>query len=143
MSWGNRLVIVFLVFAGMMGTLVYKSVNTKFELVSKDYYKDELRFQDKIDGAANAAAAGKIILRQNQSAIMLQLPESLTDTMVEGEAWFYCKTNAERDQRIPVKMKNGQFTFDRSKFAKDSYELKLQLDAGNKKYYFEDFISIQ
>jgi hypothetical protein len=143
MSWGNKLVIVFLVFAVLMGTLVFKSVNTKFELVSKDYYKDELRFQDKIDGAANAAAAGEIILQQTQSVIILQLPVLLRNTIVEGEAWFYCKTNAERDRRMPVKIKNGQFIFDKSKFQKDSYELKLQLNTCNKKYYFEKFITIQ
>ena len=40
MNWGNKLMLVFIVFALLIGTLVYKSINTKYDLVSKDYYKD-------------------------------------------------------------------------------------------------------
>jgi hypothetical protein len=142
MSWGNKLVIVFLVFAALMATLVYKAVNTKFELVTKDYYKDELRYQDKIDGVANAAATGAITLSQDHSTVTLQLPVAMNNAIAEGEAWFYCKTNAGKDKRIPVRIENGKYIFDKATFAKDAYELKLQLVAGGKKFYFTDFITI-
>jgi len=49
MNWGNKLVLVFIVFGAFIGYLVYQAVNTKYDLVSKDYYKDELRYQEKID----------------------------------------------------------------------------------------------
>ena len=42
MNWGNRLVIVFLVFGAGMGFLVYRSIKTNYELVETDYYKHEL-----------------------------------------------------------------------------------------------------
>jgi hypothetical protein len=143
MSWGNKLVIVFLAFAALMATLVYKAVNTKFELVTKDYYKDELRYQDKIDGVANAATVGNISLSQDNSTISLQLPLAMQDAIAEGEAWFYCKTNAVNDKRIPLKIENGKYIFDKSSFPKASYELKLQLVAGGKKFFFTDFITIR
>jgi hypothetical protein len=143
MSWGNKLVIVFLAFAGLMATLVYKAVNTKFELVTKDYYKDELRYQDKIDGAANAAAAGRLELLQDNSTITLQLPPAMRSLNAEGEAWFYCKTQASKDKRLPITIENGSYVFDKSIFSRDSYELKLQLTAGGKKYYFTDYLSIR
>lgn len=59
MNWGNRLVIVFLVFGAGMGYLVYRSMNTDFELVESDYYKQELRYQNVIDehNSANALSA--------------------------------------------------------------------------------------
>lgn len=141
MSWGNKLVIVFVVFAALMATLVYKAVNTKFELVTKDYYKDELRYQDKIDGAANAAVAGNITIVQDNATVILQLPLSLSSYTAEGEAWFYCKTDASRDRRIPVKIRNGKYCFNVSKFDKDSYELKLQFTCDGKKYYYTSNIN--
>jgi hypothetical protein len=143
MSWGNKLVIVFVAFAGLMGTLVFKAVNTKFELVSKDYYKDELRYQEKIDGAANAAVAGQIKLIQDAGSITLQLPETLQTLVADADAWFYCKTNAAKDQRFKIQIENGKYVFDKSKFMSDSYELKLQLIAGGKQYYFSDLITVQ
>jgi hypothetical protein len=143
MSWGNKLVIVFAAFATLMGVLVYKAVNTKFELVTKDYYKDELRYQDKIDGAANAAVAGNIKLVQNNSTIELELPAALSTSIINGDAWFYCKTNAEHDRRKAITISNGKYIFDISGFAKDAYEFKLQLTSGDKKYYYTQVISIK
>lgn len=142
MSWGNKLLVVFVAFAGLMATLVYKAVNTKFELVTKDYYKDELRYQDKIDGRANATVAGELVLLQDNSTITIQLPESLNSAVAEGEAWFYCKTKAANDRRIPTKIENGRYIIDKAGFAKDSYELKLQLTSAEKKYYFINFITV-
>lgn len=143
MSWGNKLVVVFVVFVGLMATLVYKAVNTKFELVTKDYYKEELRYQDKIDGAANASTAGSLTLMQDASTITLQLPASLQSSISEGEAWFYCKTDAVKDQRLPVKIEDGIYSFDKSVFAKGTYELKLQLTNKGKQYYYREFITVQ
>ena len=142
MSWGNKLVIVFVVFAGLMATLVYRSVTTKFDLVTKDYYKEELRFQEKIDGAANAADAGNIQLTQDAATITLRLPASLQNHTAEGEAWFYCKTEAQNDKRIPVTVTNGVYTFDKALFVKENYELKLQLIIDGRKYYYLQPISI-
>jgi hypothetical protein len=143
MNWGNKLVIVFVSFAALMATLVYKAVNTKFELVTKDYYKDELRYQDKIDGAANAALAGGITLIQDNKTIILQLPGNFVATVAEGDAWFYCKTNENHDRRKPIRIENGRYVFDISGFAKDSYEFKLQLTSADKKYYYTTLISIK
>ncbi len=143
MSWGNKLVFVFIGFAMLIGTLVYKAMTTKFELVTKDYYKEELRYQDKIDGAANASAAGNITLVQENGVVKIQLPQSLQAKTVEGEAWFYCKTKAANDKRVPLKMENGAMVFGESEFAKDNYELKLQFTADTKQYYYREYISVK
>ena len=55
MNWGKGLIGVFCLFALGMGTLAYKASSTKLDLVSNEYYKDELRYQDKIDGMNNAS----------------------------------------------------------------------------------------
>jgi len=143
MSWGNKLVLVFVVFVALMATLVYKAVNTKFELVTKDYYKEELRYQDKIDGAANAKTAGEIKLLQDAATVTLQLPESLSTSTAEGDAWFYCKTDAAKDLRMPVKIEDGQYSFDKASLAKGSYQLKLQLISNEKQYYYKEYITVQ
>jgi hypothetical protein len=123
--------------------LVYKAINTKFELVTKDYYKEELRYQDKIDGAANAKIAGEINLVQDASTITLQLPVSLRSSTAEGDAWFYCKTDATQDLRLPVKIEDGKYSFDKTSLKKGSYQLKLQLTSGEKQYYYKEYITVQ
>lgn len=143
MSWGNKLVLVFVVFVALMATLVYKAINTKFELVTKDYYKEELRYQDKIDGAANAKIAGEIKLVQDASTVTLQLPVSLRSSTAEADAWFYCKTDATKDLRLTITIEEGQYSFDKASLAKGSYQLKLQLTSDGKQYYYKEYITVQ
>jgi hypothetical protein len=136
MNWGYKLTLAFIGFAALIGTLVYKAVNTRYELVSKDYYNEELRYQEKIDGMNNAAQAGDIVLARNGQSIVLTLPASLHNSANTANAWFYCKTNAASDKKLSVVFTDGTAAINTGNFAKESYELKLQLTADNKPYYF-------
>ncbi|MBW0179091.1 FixH family protein [Sediminibacterium sp.] len=138
MNWGNKLILVFIGFAGLMTTLVYKAVNTRFELVSKEYYQDELRYQDKIDGRANAALIGEIIVTHTNKELLLQLPREMKGMIIKGEAWFYCKTDATKDLRLPLTVDaDGRQIIAREKLPADKYLLKLSWEAAEKKYYVE------
>ena len=143
MSWGNKLVVVFIAFAGLMATLVFKAVTTKFDLVTKDYYKEELRYQEKLDGAANAVAAGNITLVQDAATLTLELPAALQDKTAKGQAWFYCKTNAEQDKKIDITVEDGKYVFEKALLAKETYELKLELDIEGKRYYYLQPVTIR
>lgn len=44
MNWGHKLTFTILVFIGLMSYLVYRSLNTDFQLVEKDYYNNELQY---------------------------------------------------------------------------------------------------
>ncbi|OZA73450.1 MAG: endopeptidase La [Thiotrichales bacterium 39-47-5] len=100
MNWGNKLIIVFILFACIIGTMVYKAINTKVELVSKDYYKDELRYQDRIDGRNNAEKIGKVAVTQDAESVAIALPAEMKGIAVTGEAWFYCQTDDVKDRIV-------------------------------------------
>lgn len=144
MNWGNKLVVVFILFAILMATLVYKAVNTKFELVSKDYYKDELRYQDRIDGRNNAALIGKVSVTQDAEALTIGLPDEMKGVKVAGEAWFYCKTDAVRDRKIALVVDtSGKQLILKNQLTKGTtYELKLNWQAGDQKYYTEQIVNV-
>lgn len=136
MNWGYRLTFLFVGFAAMMITLVYKATHTRYELVSKDYYSEELRYQEKIDGMNNANAVGDLILAQTDHIIELTLPAALHQNADSASAWFYCKTNAASDRKLKIVFEEGTAVIYVADFARDNYELKLQLTAGNKPYYY-------
>lgn len=138
MNWGNKLILVFIGFAGLMTTLVYKAVNTRFELVSKEYYQDELRYQDKIDGRANVANIGMITVTATNENLVLQMPKEMNGLTVKGEIWFYCKTAAAKDLRLPLNVDaEGKQIIARDKLVADKYLMKLSWEAADKKYYLE------
>jgi hypothetical protein len=144
MNWGNKLVVVFIVFAALMATLVYKATQTKFELVSKDYYQDELRYQDKIDGAANASRQLPLSVFIKDGQVHIKFPMAEKNKEITGEAWFYCATDAYKDKRVALSVDpNGLETIELKRFIKGSYVVKISYEIAGKKYYAEHQLVIQ
>ena len=142
-NWGTKLAILFTIFASFILFLVYKCVNTKYELVSKEYYKDELRYQDKIDGQANANILSDIKVGQTKNLVIVTFPKEQKGMKAEGELWFYCETNEDKDRKIPVSIDaDGQQNIDKNTLAKGTYKVKITWDVSNKKYYSEKAITI-
>ena len=144
MSWGNKLIVVFIVFAILIGTLVYKCTQANFELVTKDYYGDELKFQDQIDGVNNANKISSVVIDQAGADLSIQLPKELNGKKIDGQAWFYCPNNSVNDRRIPLNINSeGEMLIAKSELAKTKYLLKLSWNAGNEKFYDEQNIEIK
>lgn len=129
---------VFIAFAGLMFFLVYKAMNTRYELVSKTYYQDELRYQDKIEGRANASALSSIKVDTDSNNLILQLPHDFIGQSVKGDIWLYCKTDAIKDLRLPLAADAaGRQFIPKKKLRAKKYLLKLSWESANKKYYTE------
>ena len=58
-SWGNKIFILYTTFAISMIVLVYKCCQTNYDLVSANYYDEELAYQQLIDGSAGHKLPGK------------------------------------------------------------------------------------
>jgi len=63
---------------------------------------------------------------------------------VEGEAWFYCKTDATRDRKIPLQIDTAarQVILKKELVKATTYELKLNWQAADQKYYIEQSIHV-
>lgn len=143
MNWGNRMLLVFALFAFFIGFLVYKCINTKFDLVSKDYYKDELRYQDKIDGKLNAAEISSVKLEQDNNVVTVLFPSEQKGMKAEGEVFFYCPTNENKDKHFPLTINaEGKQSIDKKMLSKLGYKVKITWDIDKKKFYSEKDIKI-
>lgn len=144
MNWGNKLLLTFVVFGTGMGYLVYRAVGTEFELVEKDYYKKELRYQQVIDGTGRANALSETIqLQQTGKEIRLQMPGEMAGTEVKGTAWFYCAYDSKKDRKFSLEINNeGLQLFDNDKIAPGSYVVKIDWVAGGNAYYSEKSLTV-
>ena len=144
MNWGNRLLLVFLAFGGLMFYLAYRSFHVNVELVEKDYYKSELKYQGVIDETNRAnALSSKILLNQDDKFITVQFPAEMKNTAITGTAWFYCAADSKRDRHLDLKI-NGttQQQIDRIKFVPGSYTVKIEWNSNNQQYYSEEKLTI-
>lgn len=132
------MVVAFVVFAALIGTLVYKCSQQNFELVSKDYYNDELRYQDKIDGANNANKLSAVAITQTPDVIQIKLPKELQGLAITGEAWFYCPVNSKNDRRLELKVNDeGVMSIPGAKILAANYQVKVNWQIGKEKFFNE------
>lgn len=144
MNWGNRLLITFIVFGAGIFYLVFRSMNTDFELVEKDYYKTELRYQDVIDGSNRAnALSSATVLAQTNNGLVLQLPDEMKEQVVSGTILFYCAYNSKLDKKFLLNINAvGSQLFEKGKITPGSYTVKINWNANGKNYYTEKPITI-
>ncbi len=143
MNWGYKLMLAFIVFAGMMIYLVVRSFATTFELVDKDYYKNELKYQEVIDGTgrANALSASPVFV-QNGNNITLQMPDEMKNATVTGSVLFYCAYDSKKDKKFHLEIdKNGTQVFSRV-LTPGKYIVKLDWTQAGKNYYAEKNLTI-
>jgi hypothetical protein len=138
MSWGYKVTILFVGFAVMIGTLVYKCTQQHYDLVSADYYDQELKYQDKIDGSKQAAAISPVTISQTENDVVIQMPAELKGEAMQGEVWLYCASNAADDIRLPLQVNyDGIMHINKGKIAGFNYTAKITWNSDNINYYKE------
>jgi len=144
LNWGHKMMLVFLVFVGGMSYLVYRCIKTNYDLVSTDYYKEELSYQQVIDGESRANQLGnKIHIAQNGNELLLQLPNEMKNTAVKGTAWFYYAPDAKRDKQITLNTNAaGEQAINSSQFFPGSYTVKVKWESKGQQYYSEEYVTI-
>jgi len=144
LNWGHKLTLGFVLFAGMILYLVFQSMHTRYDLVSKEYYKDELQYQQVIDGTNRAnSLSSRATVTQSGNNIIIRLPNEMQQTTVSGNALFYCADNAQKDKKVPLQVNAGaEQTIDSREFVPGHYTVKLSWESNGKKYYTEVFVII-
>lgn len=144
MSWGYKVLIGFTAFVAMMTFMVVRSFNVNFEMVEKDYYKSELRYQDIIDATKNATQLSKPVqLVQSGTVLILQLPADVQQKKITGTIWFYNAANASKDKRIDLQINDtGNQDFSDAGLQPGNYTVKIQWKADETNYYSEQQLII-
>jgi len=135
MNWGKGIVLTFVIFVGVIATLVTISMKQDVSLVSKDYYVEELAYQDQIDRINNKnSMEKKPEIKKTGEVIVLQLnvPES------DGSVHFFRPSNARFDKKYKLAInESGTQVFKASDFEKGFWKVKINWQKDGKEYYSE------
>lgn len=139
MNWGNKLLLTFITFGAGMTYLVYRSVNTNYELVEKDYYKSELRYQEVIDGSNRVNQLSSAVkIEQTNTGIILELPQEMKEKSISGEVFFYCAYNQKKDKKFTLQPDaNGVQVFQATAISPGNYTVKISWRSEEKNYFSE------
>ena len=142
-SWGWRIALLYCSFVAMILVLVISSSKQKFDLVSTDYYKDEIAYQNVLDASKNQAGlAGTLVFHANEKAVSIEFPVEFSDKIVKGTVSFYSAVDKEWDREFPVEIKNNTMSVDRSLLRNTNYTMKLSYSVDGKNYYQENELNL-
>lgn len=144
-NWGHKVTLGFSAFVLFMFFMVYKSMHTDFQLVSKDYYKDELAYQQVIDGTnrANKLSTAVTIIQTNER-LSIQLPAEMKGKQVNASIWLYCPTDEQKDQHLTLTADtDGKLMLAKETIATGNYVIKTSWKADGVMFYNEQSVTIQ
>jgi hypothetical protein len=121
--------------------MVYRCTQQHFDLVSSDYYAQELKYQEVIDGSSNLKALNqKITIADAGNAFTIELPVAAGNAP-KGEIYFYRPSNAAGDFRIQITP--GKIEVPKSKMLTGLYKVKVTWTNGDKKYFDEQTLTVR
>ncbi|HRN92957.1 MAG TPA: FixH family protein [Ferruginibacter sp.] len=144
MNWGNRIVVVFVLFVSGIVFMVVKASKHSQELVTTNYYEKELVYQKKIDAMNNLAMLNdSIVLTQTPEALVLELPAAMNEKNVEAVVHLYCPFNEASDQHLKASTSEGTIVIPLNNKAPGSYVVKTDWSDGTNMYYSENKIILK
>lgn len=138
--WPYAIIVVFLLFAGYIGYMVQQAMRTTVDLVSPDYYKQELVYQQRLESVARTAALpAPVELRHEVDAhrLTLQLPEALAAQSAQGELHFFRPSNQQLDFTLPMQLVAGQQQLSTARMQPGYWRIRLDFTAGGQAYFLE------
>ena len=120
------------------------AVTHREDLVSDNYYEQELQFQNQIDATARAQKSGAVIACDSaKSAVVITLPAAQLAQKLSGTIEFYRPSSLKLDRELPLAPRaDGTQTLNVSQFAAGLWQVRVRWNAGGQDYFLEQKIAI-
>jgi|ETNmetMinimDraft_21_1059911.scaffolds.fasta_scaffold04438_6 hypothetical protein len=142
-NWGHGITIFIICFMSLILMFVFKTTQLNTELYAKDYYDQEIKYQDKINAITNFKHLNQSVLTdQNETAFKIILPPFFSHKKFNGNVYFYRPENSLLDLKIPIS-NNTEISVSKNKISKGKYTMKLSFNDDIRAYFVEQKIIIQ
>lgn len=142
-NWGYKILFVYLAFAGSILYMVYLTSLENRDLVSDNYYEEELAYQKIIDQSAKTAklsASVEVEIDLVNSLLHIKLPSEFSKTNSVGTWNLYFAADRKMDLGGTINTNNGNQQIQIPEERSGNYTFKLEWEADGQSYYFEKII---
>lgn len=144
-SWPTGIIIAIAAFVVFILSFVYKVTfipQYDHHLVSDDYYKDELNYQQEIDKLNNAAELkGNITLKNQVSGLLISFPLEFEASQIKGTIAFLRLSDEKLDFQLPIKLKTNELLIKDENLVDGRWDVKIEWTVNNNTYLFKEKIT--
>jgi nitrogen fixation protein FixH len=116
------------------------------DLVSKDYYEEEIAYQDQIDKLKRTKALGDVMLvyKAEVKEILLQMPATYKGKSLSGTITLFRPSDDKLDKQIPLQLGRDQSQLiEAAALESGIWKVRVNFSAGDETYYTEKTIQIR
>ena len=144
MNWGTGIVIAMISFIVFILTFVYRSVavdDYQHELVSEDYYKDELLYQQEIDKMNKASELeANLSLRRISEGLVVYFPAELDASKISGTVRLQRPSNKNLDIELAIDLDGNELLIPEDRLVSGKYQVIIDWKHDGAEYLFKDEI---
>jgi hypothetical protein len=143
LNWGLKITILYSGFVMLIITMVSMAMSQKVDLVSKDYYEQELRYQDKIDKTNRTHSLSEPMTWQvNPDGLLLKFPKQFEGQSIKGTIYFFRPSDERMDKKIDIAVDTSLiFHVSTDQLQKGLYKMQIDWSVNNQEYYNESVIT--
>ena len=144
-NWGTGIVLAFI---GFIGFILYFVIvastdeEANHDLVTDEYYKEELAYQQEINAAENARKyASEFRFETSDEGLRIHLPEELRTQQLEGTLSLYRPSNKHLDFDLAISLSNSHLLIPDNRLLGGRWDIKIRWKYEEKDYLVKKSIT--
>ncbi len=143
-NWGTSIVIAFAVFITFIMYFVINMITNKkydHDMVTEDYYKQELIHQNEIDKENNSKSLSqKVTWTKTTNGMEISFPEDLDYSQIKGKVFLYRPSNKKLDSETSISLSSHKMLIPKSQLLDGRWNLKIDWEYQGESYLFKKSI---
>ena len=108
------------------------------DLVTDEYYKEELKYQDAIDKEANAKTLKtNVKWRKTDEGIQFEFPSDLNYKNISGKVFLYRPSNKQLDIEIPISLSDHYLLIPDDRLLDGRWNISIDWRYNQSEYLFK------
>lgn len=138
MNWGYKILTAYLVFVAGILFMVFKTSGGNSELVTTDYYAQELKYQERIDQVKRTESlSGEVSCTITGNKLDVRFPADFKGKKLDGSITLYCPSDKNKDLKQSFTLTDETAAISLPAGYTGLFELHLAWAAEGQTYYFE------
>ncbi|MET2985180.1 FixH family protein [Aureibaculum conchae] len=140
-NWGWAMVIVMAAFMIFILQFVYRSLaddTLEHHLVSEDYYKDELYYQQEIDKMNNASKLSQNVkVEKAGRGMLVTFPDTMDLEKIKGTIYFQRPSDKRIDFKREIVLNENTMLIEDDKLINGRWNIKIDWKFEDEEYLFK------
>ena len=140
-NWGTGIIIAFISFIAFILFFIIKmNTNDKYDhdLVTEDYYAEELKYQNDIDKEQNAKLLSQdLTWNKTNEGIVVKFPENFDVKKITGNVFLYRPSNKQLDFEITISLSNHNLLIPDKRLLGGRWNIKVDWQYSGKSYLYK------